>query len=99
MQTVLWSGQLYRDDNNKATAGNLAHIPRMAAGWGAGAAGGKTVGMSTPHERIIHCCGCNHYVIMPDEAQEGDVISCPFCQTKNRLRLLTVYVGDPVEEA
>ncbi|GEM_PF-3153086 len=55
--------------------------------------------MSEPHERVIHCCGCSHYIIMPDEAQEGDVISCPFCHTKNRIRLMTVYVGDPVEEA
>lgn len=55
--------------------------------------------MSTPHERIIHCHACSRYVIMPEEAQEGDVITCPFCETKNRIGLMTVYVGEPVEEA
>lgn len=55
--------------------------------------------MDKPQERIIHCHACSRYVHMVDENNEGDVISCPFCGTKNRIATMTVYIGEPVEEA
>jgi len=55
--------------------------------------------MGTPEERIIHCCACSRYIQLAEEAQEGDIVTCPFCHSKNKLALMTVFVGEPVEEA
>ena len=55
--------------------------------------------MDTPEDRVIHCCACNRYVMLSDETQEGDIVACPFCHTKNLVKTMTVFIGQPVEEA
>lgn len=55
--------------------------------------------METPEDRVIHCCACSRYVKLADETQEGDIVTCPFCNTKNLVRTMTVFIGQPVEEA
>lgn len=55
--------------------------------------------MQTPEERVIHCCACSRYVKLGDAVQEGDIVTCPFCDTKNLVKTLTVFIGQPVEEA
>jgi len=55
--------------------------------------------METPEDRVIHCCACSRYITLSDEIQEGDIVTCPFCHTKNQVRIMSVFVGQPVEEA
>jgi hypothetical protein len=55
--------------------------------------------MQEPEDRVIHCCACNRYVMLGDDVQEGDVVTCPFCHTRNQVRTMTVFIGQPVEEA
>lgn len=55
--------------------------------------------MEQPEDRVIHCYACARYIKLSDETQEGDVVSCPFCFTRNQVKIMSVFVGLPVEEA
>ena len=55
--------------------------------------------MEKPQDQVIHCHACDKYIKLSDSVLEGDVVACPFCYSKNRVQILAVYVGQPVEEA
>jgi hypothetical protein len=55
--------------------------------------------MSDPEKREVHCCACSRLVMLPDGTGEGSLVTCPFCFTKMQVRTMTVYVGEPVEQA
>ena len=55
--------------------------------------------MEMPEDQVIHCHACSKYVKLAEGVQEGDVVDCPFCHSKNQVRIMAVYVGRPVEEA
>lgn len=55
--------------------------------------------LSETPERVVHCCACHLLVTLPSTLNLGDVLTCPFCQTRQVLREMTVYVAEPVVEA
>lgn len=52
-----------------------------------------------PEKQEVHCSACSRLVTITDGDSEGSVISCPFCHSKMRLKLMTVYVAEPLVEA
>jgi len=54
--------------------------------------------MDQPQERIIHCHACSRYIQLAEGDNVGDTVACPFCETKNVIATMTVYIGKPVEE-
>jgi hypothetical protein len=45
----------------------------------------------------VYCAACSRLVVIAADAKPGDVVTCPFCGTKNRLRELTVLTAEKVD--
>jgi hypothetical protein len=48
---------------------------------------------------VLHCCTCSRIFKLPSGSGVGSIITCPFCNTTQKLRTMTVYVSDPLVEA
>lgn len=55
--------------------------------------------LSETPERVVHCCACHLLVTLPSTTGVGEVLTCPFCQSRMVLREMTVFVAEPVVEA
>jgi uncharacterized Zn-finger protein len=55
--------------------------------------------MSHPEKNEVHCCACSRLITLAEGSKEGDQAVCPFCSTKMRLGLMTVFVAEALVEA
>lgn len=59
----------------------------------------ESASSTRPAKNEIHCSACSRLVLLGEGAREGDVVTCPFCHQKMVVKLMTVYVGEPLVEA
>jgi len=59
----------------------------------------ESASATRPEKHEVHCSACSRLVLLSEGTGEGDVITCPFCHQKMVVKLMTVYVGEPVVEA
>ncbi len=53
--------------------------------------------MESSHANAVHCPACSRLVKVPEDAQAGLEISCPFCSTAMQLKEVTVLMAQATD--
>lgn len=53
--------------------------------------------MDSTHPEAVHCPACSRLVKVPDGAQAGSQITCPFCGSALLLKEVPVLMAELVE--
>ena len=55
--------------------------------------------MDHPQTPAVYCAACSRLVTIAADAKPGDEVTCPFCDTRLKLKELRVLVAETADAA